>query len=280
MTSFGGQWTEDKLEILRRYLDAYTTALKNQEFRLTYVDAFAGEGYWRPRSEFASEDYEDFREVRDGSPRIALGIEDKPFDRLVFIEQDSERYESLSRLREEFSDRDIEVHNDDANHAIPLFCDGLEGYDRAVVFLDPFDTAVSWDTVARLARTRKVDCWILFPLSAIARIMPTGNEPPPKLAVQLNRVFGGREHWEDFYRIIPPQPTLFGGINQRRPSGSEQIAVRYRQRLETAFAQVAPTRRVFINSRNSPMFDLFFAASNPRGAPIAVQIADHILKNW
>ena len=42
--SFGGQWTLEKLGILKRYLDAYTTVLKNQSFRLIYVDAFAGEG--------------------------------------------------------------------------------------------------------------------------------------------------------------------------------------------------------------------------------------------
>ena len=47
--SFGGPWTNDKLEILRRYLDAYTTALKNQPFNLIYVDAFAGGGSWTPR---------------------------------------------------------------------------------------------------------------------------------------------------------------------------------------------------------------------------------------
>ena len=279
MTQFGGQWTEEKLEILRRYLDAYTTALKNQGFRLTYVDAFAGEGNWRPRS-YASEDYEDFRDMRDGSPRIALDIQDKPFDRFVFIEKDAERYESLNRLREEFPDRDIEVHNDDANEAIPLFCNSLERYDRAVVFLDPFATAVSWDTVAMLSYTEKADCWILFPLSAIARMMPTDTEPTPALAAQLDRIFGGRRHWEDFYQPSP-QLTLFDDeANQERASGSEQIASRYRARLDTVFARVAPTRRVFRNSRNSPMFDLFFAASNLRGAPIAVQIADHILKNW
>ena len=28
-TTFGGDWTSKKLEILRRYLDAYTTALKD-----------------------------------------------------------------------------------------------------------------------------------------------------------------------------------------------------------------------------------------------------------
>ena len=40
----GGKWTIDKLDILERYLDAYTTALKNQPFKLMYIDAFAGTG--------------------------------------------------------------------------------------------------------------------------------------------------------------------------------------------------------------------------------------------
>ena len=41
---FGGPWTQQKLNILEHYLDAYTTALKNQPFRLVYIDAFAGTG--------------------------------------------------------------------------------------------------------------------------------------------------------------------------------------------------------------------------------------------
>ena len=41
---FGGPWTEEKLAILKKYLDTYTTVLKNQPFRLIYIDAFAGTG--------------------------------------------------------------------------------------------------------------------------------------------------------------------------------------------------------------------------------------------
>lgn len=41
---FGGAWTEEKLGILERYLDAYTTALKSTPFKLVYIDAFAGTG--------------------------------------------------------------------------------------------------------------------------------------------------------------------------------------------------------------------------------------------
>ena len=43
-TTFGGSWTIEKLDILESYLDAYTTVLKNQPFKLMYIDAFAGTG--------------------------------------------------------------------------------------------------------------------------------------------------------------------------------------------------------------------------------------------
>ena len=47
-SSYGGQWTFEKLDILESYLDAYTTVLKNKPFKLIYIDAFAGTGYINP----------------------------------------------------------------------------------------------------------------------------------------------------------------------------------------------------------------------------------------
>ena len=278
-TSFGGGWTEEKLEILKRYLDAYTTALKEQPFQLIYVDAFAGEGQWRPSRAYSTDAYADYEEMRDGSSRIALSIQNKPFDRFLFIEKDINRYEELSKLKTEFPDCDIRIDNDDANYALVSFCNTMGDFDRAVVFLDPFATQVSWESVARLAETRKVDCWILFPLGAIARMMPTDREPPDALAAHLDRIFGGTDYWHSVY-IPSQQLSMFSNEpNLERTSGSDQIAENYRKRLERAFARVATTRRTLRNSRNSPMFELFFAASNPRGASIAQRIADDILRN-
>ena len=279
-SSFGGPWTEQKLEILRRYLDAYTTALKNQPFQLIYIDAFAGKGTWAHGLEYTSGIYGDFQKLRDGSPRIALGIENKQFDRLVFIEKDSDKANELMALHKDFPGRNIKVIEDDANVALPQLCDGLEGYDRAVVFLDPYATQVSWDTVARLAETKKADCWILFPLMATTRMMPTKREPPKAQAERLDRIFGGREPWRHIYQpspqlsLIPYEPEL-----QRSP-GSDQISDSYRKRLESVFARVVPTAHLLRNSRNSALFDLMFAASNPKGASIAVRIANDIMKNW
>ena len=158
-TSFGGPWTHDKLGILRRYLDAYTTALKNQPFNLIYVDAFAGEGYWRPGTGYASDDYGDFSGL---SPRIVLEIQDKAFDKFVFIEEDPSSIGSLRSLQNEFPERDIEIFNDDANNILPGFCDGMANLDRAVVFLDPYATEVTWNTIEAIAKTQKIDCWICF----------------------------------------------------------------------------------------------------------------------
>ena len=278
-TSFGGQWTQDKLEILRRYLDAYTTALKATPFRLIYVDAFAGEGSWSPAAGYDTEDYGEFRGFHEGSPNIALEIQDKPFDRLVFVEKDPTRSYSLLKMAGSYPNRDIEVINDDANRALLRICNNLCANDRAVVFLDPFATQVSWDSVDAIAQTKKVDCWILFPLMAIARMMPNNYEPDGQSAIRLDRVFGGRAHWQGVYHPSAQLP-LFGEPGRERESGSERIAQLYRDRLVDAFETVATTPRVLKNSKNSPMFELFFAASNPTGASIAVRIAEHILSQW
>ena len=65
---FGGPWTQEKLGILRRYLDSYTTALKNQPFHLVYVDAFAGAGIYAD----AEDSYADFQDLKKGSASIDL----------------------------------------------------------------------------------------------------------------------------------------------------------------------------------------------------------------
>jgi hypothetical protein len=61
-----GFWTREKLDILRRYLDAFTTACKGQR-EIIYLDLFSGE----------PENYDRLtRERVAGSPRIALETAD------------------------------------------------------------------------------------------------------------------------------------------------------------------------------------------------------------
>lgn len=278
--SFGGAWTQEKLEILGRYLDAYTTALKEQPFQLIYIDAFAGSGYYQTEVPDLADDYADFQELHKGSAKIAIEIDNKPFDRLIYIEKDPVNYRALTELRNEHPERQIDVRNSDANLELPIICRNLGNLERAVVFLDPFATEVEWATVQAVAETKKIDCWILFPIMAVGRMMPTGNEPPESWKQRLDSIFGGRENWER--AVYHPQSQLgfFDEPGIERDPGIRAISRAYRTRLEASFTRVAPNSKILSNSKNSAIFELFFAAGNLRGAPIAIDIAKYILDNW
>lgn len=117
--SFGGSWTQEKLERVRKYLVAYATIMNRQRFRFAYIDAFAGTGYRtlkRNNSELAKifpEVFEqDSQQFLDGSVRIALQVKPR-FTKYIFIERDMNRFLELEKLRSEFSElgRDISTHS-------------------------------------------------------------------------------------------------------------------------------------------------------------------------
>lgn len=294
MNQFGGRWTMGKLAILKSYLERYTTALKKQPFQLTYVDAFAGNGYidvespnHRKSSPLLQDAVDsDAASVLQGSTRLALEVDDRPFDHFVFVEQNPVHARTLHRLRAEFPDRDIRIERADANEFLPQWCEShsqvripWQGH-RAVIFLDPFATQVDWQTVQCIAETKSVDLWILFPLSALTRILPKEREPNEAYAATLDRVFGSRE-WRDALYQAKPQLTLLPDPTMATVRGDQQAIVDlYLRKLNSVFERIAPSPKWFYNSRNSPQFAFMFAAANPSGAHIAVSIANHLLTRW
>ena len=251
--------------------------LKNQPFTLAYVDAFAGPGAYTMAN---YDDYAEFHEFRRSSPMIALETKDKPFDKLVFIEKDAKAAGELMTLSNRYRRRQICVIQGDANVEIPKFCNGMEKFDRAVVFLDPYATQVSWPTVEAIAKTKKIDCWILFPIMAVTRLMPTDREPNEAWKEQLDRIFGGREYWMEGYQDSHQISFWDDKPKRERTWNGEQIAGRYKERLTTVFHRVAPISRTLKNSSNVALFELFFAAGNSSGARRAIPIASHILERW
>lgn len=270
---FGGPWTTEKLDILEKYLGAYTTALKNQPFKLMYVDAFAGTGEISLRNED-----EDARAFIEGSARRALKITGKPFDRLIFVEKDPQRYARLESLRKENPHRVIETENVNANSYLRNMREDWREW-RGVLFLDPFATSVEWSTIEKIAGFNALDTWILFPVSAIARIMPVSKNPndiSDKWADRLTRIYGD-ESWKGLYSPNP-QKSLFGDELLERDSGVGGITRIYKDKLKSLFRQRhLETSKTFMNSTNSPLFEFMFCAGHPRGAKIAKDIAGHIL---
>lgn len=274
---FGGRWTMEKLDILESYLDAYTTALKGQPFNLMYVDAFAGTGFIGLPQDADDNDKRDFI---TGSAERAIRITDKPFDKLIFVEKDSVRFEELKSLRDSHPDRDIQVINSEANHFLRHLTEDWSRW-RGVLFLDPFATEVEWSTIEKIARFKALDTWILFPVSAIARMLPTSRMPEdvePKWADKLTKIFGG-ESWRELYNEAS-QGELFGNRGMERDPGVEGLISIYKRNLEHLLgSRFLQKSRTFKNSKNSVLFVFLFCVGNPRGIKPATSIARHIMEH-
>ena len=133
--ALGGDWTEQKLKILREYLSAFTSALRNQPFDLHYIDAFAGTGYREipadpskglspfMESFFEEQTTDEAQQFFDGSARIALQTVPS-FDRLFFVEQSKKRFAELTKVVHDFTDiaDRVTMINDDCNAVIPMLC--------------------------------------------------------------------------------------------------------------------------------------------------------------
>lgn len=286
-TIFGGSWTQQKLELLSKYLSAYTKIFrknpKAQFYTTTYVDAFAGTGVivrpalgglakLFPGIEQAEEKF------RKGSVRRALEVE-PPFDKYVLIEKNTKKCQELRALAEEFPGKKIDVINEDANSALLKWCSNLntEG-ERAVVFLDPFGAAVEWKVISALAKTRAVDLWILFPYSAVNRMLMRNRKPQGALAERLTRVFGTGD-WERSFYSSRKSPSL---LSPTHPVEEDYKSVDHHEiidfflaRLGKEFAAVAEPKLLH-NSKGSLLFLLIFAAGNRASATTGIKIANSI----
>lgn len=268
---FGGDWTEQKLSVLRQYLRAYTRVMSKQKFRTIYVDAFAGAGA-------REEEDADGRQFIEGSAKIALEVSAPTFDELVFIEQERNYVDSLRELiSDSQADDHARVEQADANERLPKEVQKLAEPDRAVVFVDPFGTEVRWTTVASLMGYHGVDAWILFPVGTICRMMPVLRQPPnAKTQEKLDSIFG-TPAWRDLY----DQPQLFGEAGRlSKSAGVDKIVALYRTQLEAEFTAVADRSVSLVNSRNSRLYELLFVMTNQssRAQKAALGIADHIMK--
>ncbi|WP_165215730.1 three-Cys-motif partner protein TcmP [Affinirhizobium pseudoryzae] len=286
---FGSSETERKLNCLRAYLSAYSTALKGQNFCRVYIDAFAGTG---SRTEtkamlpFFDQDMQDVQEVTTpGSARIALET-DPPFHSVVLIEQDPKKVAALKSVVDEYPGNRAHVREGDANEIVKRICSRYDWHRekmRGVIFLDPYGMEVAWETVEAIANTQALDCWYFFPLSGLYRNAPLD---PLKLdqvkITSITRVFGTDSWRRDWYEERGPSDDLFGNLaaGETRAASVDRIEQWVHDRLKTVFkGTVLKPLRLRHSKSNAPMASLFFAVGNPKPAAVKVasKIATHIL---
>lgn len=266
MKKFGGDWTRDKLDMLQKYLDAYTTALKTQPFRLIYIDAFAGTGFISIRDKD-----EDAKSFIEGSALIAEKIDNRPFDELLLVEKDIEQYTMLSERT--LNDKRIRTYNRDANDFLQNL-DRNWKQNRGVLFLDPFATEIEWSTIEKVASFKALDTWILFPVMAVSRMLQRGGMPNDQCASVLDRVYGN-DTWKTLYK---PRKDLWGDSTNEREKGANKLIQIYKDRLRDLYGERFMERSASLsNSTNAQLFELMFCVGHPSASRLAKKIAGHIV---
>ena len=289
--NFGGEWTSQKLSCLKKYLEAYQTIMKKYRFKTVYVDAFAGSGEYKPKTDPSISlfnDDPDAIEYAKGSARIALELS-QPFDAYVFIDANKEYTDQLQVLSNDFPSLQsrIRIKTDDANSyliSIPKIMKANSDW-RGVLFLDSYGAKLDFDTLKRIADTGVFDVWYLFPLGmGLNRLLSKTWPLPEGFANRLDLLLGDNGWRDVFYETARsvPQVDIFGdpqgNYSEQRIKAADwdkQIEYVY-ERLSTIFPKVA-TPKMMKNSKNNPMFLLIFAASNKNAADTAVKIAGAIL---
>ncbi len=262
-----GPWSEAKLELLGKYLDAYTKIMKGQAWCSSgyhYIDAFAGSGKPRARDE---------ERYVDGSPRVALTIA-HPFSSYTFIEKSAWRVQRLTDLQREFPDREIRVREGDCNQIITAEIVPkirFELFNRGLIFLDPFGMEVEWATMQHIAETRALEVFVNFPVMALNRtVLP--NDPNRITEAQQERMnrFWGSPDWRP--EIYPEVQTLFGSEPMKElPTSANRLGRLYMKRLQQIFPFVTEPLSM-TNSRNAPLYCLIFAGHKKSGTSIVQNI--------
>jgi three-Cys-motif partner protein len=255
-----GEWSELKLDILRKYAGAYCTILKAKNLHPFYVDGFAGAGqHVRKRT----------GELVPGSPLNALEIR-PAFEELYLIDLDQNKVDALRQQTAGM--KHVHVYGGDANEILlnEVFPNiRYEDYQRALCILDPYGLHLRWNVIAEAAKKETVEIFLNFPTLDMNRnvLLWKPEDASPDDIERMN-AFWGDETWRDM--AYSTSGNLFGWP-EKQPN--DVIAEAFRERLrKVAGFKYVPEPVPMKNSRSAILYYLFFAAQNETAENIVVDI--------
>ncbi|HOU82758.1 MAG TPA: three-Cys-motif partner protein TcmP [Bacteroidales bacterium] len=285
--SWGGSWTEQKLQAFEKYVNAYLTIMLNQRRKfngwpqtIIYIDGFAGCG---DRFFTKDQDTLSFSElnideseikVYKGSAERVVKL-DKKFDEYYFIDTDENALNKLkTKIEPHFDEKSKYVFwQKDINDALIEFSNYLDNSKVALILLDPFGMQLNWESIEKF-KNKRVDVWILLPSGVIINRL-LDRQGNLKNINKLESFFGitRDEIQKEFYES-KKENTLFGEIeiNHKVHNAIEKIAELYIKRLKTIWDYVTEKPLVLYNNRNVPIYHFVFASNNKTAKNIASQI--------
>jgi three-Cys-motif partner protein len=267
MQEFGSVWTESKLGAIEKYLNFYTAALKKFQFRLCYIDAFAGSGSIKLKN----------GEQIEGSAVRALKY---PFDKFYFLDKNKVALEALKQKIDvvQYQNKDIEFHATDCNDFLSQIgkIDWAKANWRGVIFLDPFAMELNWECLNKISGTKIFDVWYLFPFGAFNRNLYKNGKMPEANKKRIDFILGTND-WPKTLYSISPQRNFFEDVLLK--DSVENIKNYLLTRLKQTFPTVSDNALILRNDRNAPIFLLCFAGSNPtpKAKMLSLKAADYIL---
>jgi three-Cys-motif partner protein len=267
VTNFGGYWTEVKLEVLTKYMEAFNVATKKVGTTV-YLDLFAGG--LKNRLPHAIDSH-------DGSSARAMRSQ-PPFTKLVFWEVEPVATTLKSDLASEFpNDNRYQVISGDCNLNIGLGLNRVADLRWAptLAFIDPYGLDVSWKTLETLAhwrkdaKRRKVEMWILFSEPGITRVLGLKGVRGESGARTLNRLFGT----DDWIAIHQRRQLEYFGAEQTRAEFINLL----RWRIEKVLGYSTTHALKLGNVSGSPVYTMIFATDSGPGSKIMSDIYHHAM---
>ena len=295
--SWGGKWTEEKLDAFEKYVKAYLTIMNKYRgtygWKLLYFDGFAGSGTRNQDEEkeevvqaldlFGQEVTVEDINVYQGAAERVVKIEGdgiRSFDYYYFVDNSDENCKALEEKLSQYKITGRKHHlNKDANVAVKMLTSTLRNNSncKALAFLDPFGMQIDWASIESL-RDLSVDLWILVPTGVIInRLLERKIDQEKGLvhAEKLKSFFGmTEEEIRSFFYTEKQVQTLFGEeeIITKAENSIRKIAQLYVKRLKEVFPYVTDEPMVLYNNHNVPIFHLVFAAKNKTAKEIAQDI--------
>lgn len=298
--SWGGSWTEQKLDTFESYVRAYLTIMNTYRdkfhWKLIYFDGFAGSGT-RTEEErkteekkalelFGDEKFET-RElsVYQGAAERIVRLEEqmRGFDFYYFIDKEEENCTRLELKLSQYPTKGIrQFRPGDANTQARMLADALKRDNRlkALCFLDPFGMSIDWKTIEALSG-KSIDLWILIPSGVIVNRLLQRKEKGGDVLLypeKLKSFFGmSEEDIKDWFYTYKEEKDLFGETREwyeKKNNPIERIAELYCERLGDLFPYVTPQPLVMTNNHNVPIFHFVCASFNQTAVKIAQQIID------
>lgn len=288
--SWGGTWTEQKLDAFEKYVKAYLTIMNaNRDkygWKLIYFDGFAGSGSREENTSPSKENVFELFEALDltteeltpylGAAERVLNIKQKGFDYYYFIDINTA---SSNRLKEKLTpiqnNRILEFRDSDANTEVKKLAQAMHQNKKlkSLVFLDPFGMQVNWESIKQLEGTG-TDLWILIPTGVIVNRLLDRKCKLTHIE-RLTTFFGKDEAFlRSYFYNTRLEYTLFGEteITEKVKEPIKKIASLYIQQMQSIFKHVTEQPLVLYNSRNTPIFHFACASNNQNAIKIAHQI--------